>query len=256
MVEQCSGLRGAYGAVSWFVVPAVASFPNRDGSSVSGYYSAPGHQVVLAEGAVEDGSVVRHEMLHALLGHVKGHPRGQFLDRCGGVVDCQDACVQDAGPAADPPAGTVSAPASALRLAAEVTPNSPSASTDGGRFTLTVTATNTRPTPIVIDTRAGFGYRVDPDTTLSTTPPSPIPSSQRRTVLVYDVSTIRFTAGETKRFLFDFRVDGAPTAGAPVEGAGAVVPNALLPGRYQLRGSFSSLDGGPRSPVLSLVLLP
>ena len=73
-----------------------------------------GALTVLAGTDTIEGSVVRHEMLHALV-RAKGHPRAQFLQRCGGIVACGPDCVHDAGPAAAPAAGTPVVRAMALK---------------------------------------------------------------------------------------------------------------------------------------------
>jgi len=76
MTELCSGRTGQLGTVDWYVVPGVAQFEHK-GRPVSGYWSSAGNRVVLAERAMTDGGLVRHEMLHALLGH-SGHSRDAF----------------------------------------------------------------------------------------------------------------------------------------------------------------------------------
>ena len=94
MTAQCSGSSAPRASVQWYVVPGVWVFW-REGSVVNGFWSRSGNRIVLAEGAVDDGFVVRHEMLHALT--VDGrHTRQAFLERCGGVVACLSPCMEAA----------------------------------------------------------------------------------------------------------------------------------------------------------------
>lgn len=73
-VKDCSGLRGEFGVIQWYVVPG-------DGfrwaeSSVNGVWKAP-HNIYLSEHAARDSVggyfTARHEMLHELVGK-DGHP--------------------------------------------------------------------------------------------------------------------------------------------------------------------------------------
>jgi len=62
------------------------------GMDAAGYWSLGGSRIVLTECIVDDGSAVRHEMLHAIL-QVGGHPRAQFLGACAALVDCEGSCI-------------------------------------------------------------------------------------------------------------------------------------------------------------------
>src|SRR5687768_764740 len=85
--ESCSGRTGALSTVQWFVVPGVSSIATPNGNIVSGYWDPDGRRIVLAGESQYFGDLVRHEMLHALLG--KGsHPRAEFIQKCSGVVVC------------------------------------------------------------------------------------------------------------------------------------------------------------------------
>jgi hypothetical protein len=94
-------------SVQWYVVPGVAVFW-REGSIVNGFWSRSGNRIVLAEGAVDDGFVVRHEMLHALTNDGR-HTRQAFLERCAGLVACLSPCV-DAANAGASPSGAIDVP--------------------------------------------------------------------------------------------------------------------------------------------------
>jgi len=91
--EQCAGLRGNMARVTWFVVPNRTSFIYDD-VQYDGYWWDRVHWIILAGEKVTDGMVVRHEMLHELLGR-GDHPAEYFQQRCAGVVVCNDACRAD-----------------------------------------------------------------------------------------------------------------------------------------------------------------
>lgn len=81
-------------SVQFYVIPGVSLFW-RQGSVINGFWMREGNRIVLAEGAIDDGGVVRHEMLHALTNDGR-HTRQAFLERCAGVVTCLTPCVEAA----------------------------------------------------------------------------------------------------------------------------------------------------------------
>lgn len=93
-VENCSGHSGDFNAIRWYRVPG--SGFRQAGQDLDGMYSRAGRYIALSEEHVDDGGMVRHEMLHALL-NVTGHPRDEFLGACKDVVVCQWQCVVDGG---------------------------------------------------------------------------------------------------------------------------------------------------------------
>jgi len=97
MVQSCSGLQGSLSDVSWYQVPGSGTV-SYSGDEVAGYWALKDSRIVLGGEAVLDGSVVRHEMLHALVRKASGHPREYFLQRCAGLVVCGPTCVADGGP--------------------------------------------------------------------------------------------------------------------------------------------------------------
>jgi hypothetical protein len=107
MTAECSGSSAPMASVQFYVVPGVSLFW-REGSVVNGFWSRTGNRIVLAEGAVSDGEVVRHEMLHALTNDGR-HTRQAFLERCAGVVACLTPCVEAAGGASSSP-GAIDVP--------------------------------------------------------------------------------------------------------------------------------------------------
>lgn len=83
-VEACSGRTGAFSRVQWFVVPGVDFFI-ANGQRDNGLWIEHYRYIVLGERRVSDSLVVRHEMLHDLLGSLT-HPAEYFDQRCGGLV--------------------------------------------------------------------------------------------------------------------------------------------------------------------------
>lgn len=79
--EACAGLRGSFESITWYAVSGSA-FSVSGGSAVGLTRILPWRtDVVLARAHVADELVVRHEMLHALLGR-GGHPPVYFEERC------------------------------------------------------------------------------------------------------------------------------------------------------------------------------
>lgn len=80
--EQCSGLNGNLSSIKFYVVPGVETFPTSDGAKV-GEWTTDGrtNRIVLAGNYQKYEMVVRHEILHSLLG-AAGHPTEYFVDRC------------------------------------------------------------------------------------------------------------------------------------------------------------------------------
>lgn len=221
MTESCSGVSGPLADVSFFEVPGVSEFIS-EGRRVVGYWTSGGNQIVLAGDAVLDGGSVRHEMLHALI-RIGGHPRDQYLEKCGGVVDCGTACIADAGPApaGDPAAVTVLP--STLQVTTEVTPIAPTSARDGGFFVVSVAVRNTLGGPVIAklgatNTRAlSFQYDVRGPT-----------GGTVGAEVVLDASAVTFAAGEVKRQVFDFAIGNNLPA------------RRLPPGDYTVVGAYGS----------------
>jgi hypothetical protein len=80
--ETCSGLDGSFGEIEWYVVPGANTIPTESGPRVGVWSrSSAGTRIVLAGNYAGSELVVRHEMLHALLGR-GGHPPEYFENRC------------------------------------------------------------------------------------------------------------------------------------------------------------------------------
>lgn len=199
MVETCSGLQGSLSDVSWYQVPGSETV-DRSGDEVAGYWAYLTNTIVLAGESMLDGLVVRHEMLHALVRQLRGHPREYFLDRCAGLVVCGPTCVADAGPAPsiDPTVPRVTS--DVLKLFVSIEPSSPSSAVEGGVFAVIVSATNPNPYPIVVTQNPDAHNHTFFYTLLG--PGGGISGA----VDALDSSTTYFAAGETKRQYFDFSI--------------------------------------------------
>jgi hypothetical protein len=77
--ESCSGQRGSFDRVEWWVIEA-HGFECSSGMC-AGHWDG-NHGIVIARDWVEDPSIVRHEMLHDLLDD-GGHPSPPFGKHCG-----------------------------------------------------------------------------------------------------------------------------------------------------------------------------
>ena len=77
--EACSALRGDYFRIDWFVVPGPA-FACPSGQCVAHWHGD--HSIFVAERFVDAEMVVRHEMLHDIIGR-PGHPDPPFVRGCG-----------------------------------------------------------------------------------------------------------------------------------------------------------------------------
>lgn len=76
--EACSGLSGSFDRVEWMIVPG-ESFECASGHCV-GHWD-PDHKIFLASDWSDHEMVVRHEMLHELMGRA-GHPSPPFGSGC------------------------------------------------------------------------------------------------------------------------------------------------------------------------------
>ena len=197
MTEACSGRSGDLSAVHWYRTPG--SHIVRGEQAVGGYWNRYGNIIVIAEDGIERGSMVRHEMLHALL-QSGGHPRPQFLGSCASLVLCKGICVQEAGPWQPPQNDYVVLPPDSLDIGsrAELLPPE----SDGQRWlALTVTVQNPRERAVLV---AAPGDAVTPDTFSYDLrgPSGGISGSQGAA----DSSALFFQPFETKQWLFEFRV--------------------------------------------------
>jgi hypothetical protein len=249
MVESCSGLTASLDAIQFYAAPGPLTNPNNPSESIDGYWSAASNRILLDFNDTINGGVARHEMLHALL-RVTGHPRRAFLDSCGGIVSCGAACVSDAGPAPVPAASIARVSPNVLEVTSEMSPGTPSASTEGGLASFTISVRNPLPYPVVVllpDEEAGgvartFQYGISQYSGWSTSSAD----------LALDPSVTFFKSGETKHDVFDFLIlPGPRPPSTRISGLGE---NGLIlsAGNYTFRGDY----GGNRAPDRGVVLEP
>lgn len=79
---ECAGREGRFERIEWYVVPGVETFETDEGAKV-GMWIRRGEsdRIVIAGNYRDHEMVVRHEILHSLLGK-HGHPADYFTDRC------------------------------------------------------------------------------------------------------------------------------------------------------------------------------
>ncbi len=227
MTESCSGVTGSLSKISWYVVPGVTEFQLR-GQTVSGYWTEGSNSIVIADSSRLDGSVVRHEMLHALI-KGSGHPRSQFLGKCAGVVVCTAQCVTDAGPAPTTNQSAVTVPSDSIEVSVQLVPDQPSVTIDGGVFSLLVTARNpaTHPVNVLLLGDAASGLQSFSFQIRAFSPGFHIDGALR----LGDPSIAAFAAGETKKQYFDFVI-------------GTALRNRTVsPGIYRITGWYGNRSG-------------
>lgn len=220
MTEACSGHSGDLRVVQWYRVPGMGFL--HEGQEVSGFWGSRPNRIVLADEVIDEGSVVRHEMLHALL-QKTGHPRSQFLGACASVVTCPSACVEDAGRWHPPQENYVVVPSESLEVASGIELRPPEA--DGQRWlALEVSVRNpvgraaivAAPAPGDSLTRYAFGVSLRGSS-------GGISGFQKAA----DSSTFFFEPFETKRWLYEFKV------------ASDLSEFHVIPGSYFYRGGYA-----------------
>jgi hypothetical protein len=219
--EACSGLTEDLQAIRWFSVPGVAALHVGEADALA-YWNRRSNVIVVADSQSGNGSIVRHEMLHALLG-INGHPRAQFLGRCYGWVNC-GACADehDAGIAGMQPVSLLSQ--DSLELEINVVPAAPSAALDDGFFSVIVTARNPH-----------AGWRVIPLGLQNRHPPQTFGLDLAGPTggiilgeVALDYADSTFAPLESKRFVYDFQLGTALPANRPPSG------------RYEVRGRYGT----------------
>ena len=201
-VEACAGRTAPLGAIRWYSAGGETIPFDRDGVNGIAY---PGDVpvIVMAGRHVNDGQVVRHEMLHVLL-RGDGHPGEYFVQRCGDIVACEDACRRDAGYPGVPTSADTTIAVTTLQTTVHAYPNPVSLTADSGWVTVVVTAHN----PL----RRAVSVAL------------PMPTRFQR-LLWYDLQAIRsdsvgtvastvvFPASGTSRAVFDLRIGPQTSTG-------------------------------------------
>lgn len=200
--EACSGTSGDISRVRWYRTPPGVAIQGAPG--IAGQYDPTGHRIVLAGDFVDNGGVVRHEILHALHPRV-AHPRDLFRRRCGDVVPCSGPCAIEAGAPPSIPTNVRRVLPRELDVSIQATPANPRADVFGGHFVLVVIARNPYAEPVMVNfpdsTQIGgtrtFGFRLGE---------YPIGSLSFYHGFPYDRSAGYFLAHESKRAVYDFRM--------------------------------------------------
>lgn len=237
LVEACSGRTGVFAAWAWYRVPDGALRAAGYGNAAA-YTDVAARRVVMEEGLEANGSPIRHEMLHALLGpaYASGnsaqvHPPAYFQGRCAGVVWCDQGCA-DAGP--PPPSAADGAPAlplSALDVGINVIPTGVSRTGTDRALTIVLHATNPTAEPrwLALAPTLGvsppsahwWGFRIVPaGQSLPVTDLTRVDSTG--IVFVIPAGRVPFAAGQTRWQVFDM--------------SGGAYP----PGDYQVVGIFNT----------------
>ena len=184
-----------------------------------------------------DGAIVRHEMLHALLGKA-GHPRKQFLGKCLGTVVCQGACIRDAGPYSPPSETPIHMRGDSLEISVDIEPRNPTSAHDGGFFTVTVLVRNPSSHWVTIPNYYSQ-YFADIDSTKTFEfdlrgPAGGIGGGE----IGFDPSERIFAPGEIKKQVFDFAIGND------------FVAHKLPPGKYIARGGYAYWTSSDSSFVI------
>ena len=237
LVEECSGRRGDFAAWSWYRVP-VNAWRDAGYGAYEAYTDVAAHRIVMKEGLETNGSPIRHEMLHALLGpmfasetDVLAHPPAYFRGLCAGVVWCDKGC-EDAGPAPpSPPDGAPALPLLDFEVGIQVIPTSVSHTGTDRALTLVLHARNVsgkagwlmlEPTPGISPPAAyWWGFRV-----VATGQPLPITDlalvDSAGIVSLIPEGRVPFASGQTRWLVIDWS------------------GRLYQPGNYQVVGIFNT----------------
>ena len=80
--ERCAELKGRFTSIKFLMVPDVDTFETDQGQKVGLWTRKGDHNTIIVAGNYRDHEmVVRHEMLHSLIGQ-SGHPPLYFEERC------------------------------------------------------------------------------------------------------------------------------------------------------------------------------
>lgn len=210
LTERCSGLTGDLAAVSWYLVPGTDSMmtvPLREWAR--GEYVTAQHRIVLTGHVRDNGFVVRHEMLHALLHGRGGHPPEYFQHRCYGVV------ASDPPPSSRDSSGAIVRPGDVV-LAARVDSTAPSLSRDSGWVALTVSIRNPRTATVRVRLApVQPGYAASATFGFVDTYCAPAGYWNGASYTFVDDSTLVLGPGETRQMIFDERVGRTCTVFRP-----------------------------------------
>ena len=228
MVRVCSATTGSLDGVKWFKT-SQRLHDFRTGEELGGYWFSLGNRIVLTTPYLLEGSVVRHEMLHSLLGG-GGHPRAQFLGNCAGTVHCQGRCIDDAGPYPQPPESPTHLRGDSLDITLDIEPRNPSSAQAGGFFSVTVMVRNPSTRWVAVP---NYFSQYFPDIDSTKTFEFEVRGPQGGTgrgEIGLDPSEMIFAPGEIKKQVFDFSIGNRLGA----------LEHTLPPGNYTARGGYAN----------------
>lgn len=212
-VEACGGSTGDFDSLEWYVTAGSAGA--RGDTAIAGSYWPDLHRIYISANFLNDQQLIRHEMLHALLGGEEHEP--QFLNECGGIVSCIANCIEEAGgqSALPSPTSDTILP-SALEVTVSVIQPEPG---DAGWATVVVSARNTSLAPVWVDLTARPGVQFEC-----------LKNTFRCGVFYSGFSSPQpFRAGETRREATVF---------------------SSLPGNYEIVGLYNTEQSAPSSLVV------
>ena len=211
LTERCAARVRDPGQISWYVMPGAEDLGQ---ANIQGQYFPLSRRIVLAGHYVRNAPLVRHEMLHAIVG-TTGHPAEDFQRRCGGVVACDLTCLSEGGALPRPDTmGPIVRPID-LDVTARVDSTRPSLARDSGWVALTIAIRNPRPTAVRLRltplqpgyfASATYGYRDGR---------CEAPLIGGYSYSYVEDSTIVLGAGETQRKVYDFQVLSVCTVVTP-----------------------------------------
>jgi hypothetical protein len=238
MTRACSGGSGSLDDLSWYKTSQpLRKFPS--GDRIGGYWNSITHTIVISETLMFDGGAVRHEMLHALA-RERGHPRAQFLGRCGGVVLCERSCIEDAGPYPPPPQTPIHVTGDALDISTHIDPHNPSSARYLGLFSITVLVHNRSGRWVTVPSYySRFSPNVDSSDTFEFDVRGPTGGFASGEVRL-DPSEWIFAPGETKKHVFDLAIRG-----------NSRYRHKFVPGSYIARGGYSDYMSAGATFVIS-----
>ena len=218
-MESCSLKTQRFDDVTWYQVPN-SDVVRLNGKTVGAYWAPTSNSIVLAGNGMMVGDFVRHEMLHAII-RKSGHPREDFIERCGGAVTCASDCVREAGPGPNPDTVSAKLPSDSLLITVSTQPALPSKSVDDGFFTIVVSARNPGNATVAVSqdlTDPGFSYTMSG-------PLGTVGGGET----IFDPGRTVFAPGETKVKYFDLQV-GLATA---------LLQHTVAPGLYTLVAGYN-----------------
>lgn len=232
LTEACSGLTGDFSRVAWYRVPNTATIPfGEAGALVNGLWEGDGNRIILGGDNLEEGDLVRHEMLHALL-RQGGHPRTMFIGRCRGTVVCTGPCITDGGPAAAPDPLAMPVAPKFLRVGVEIVPTAPGGHVNDGYFMMVVSARNPTQFPVIA--------QLPPSGDAGPSESFHYDISGRQYDMRAEVpEDSEFAPFEIKRMIFDFHVGAGNTR------------YDLPPGVFRFGAAYSDV-GAANTPVVTV----